>query len=552
MYIRIIILSLLTSLLISSCQKEKIEPILEQARTVMEQDPDSALVILDEFNDAEKLKKELYYKYQLLKIQAKYKSYKDITTDTLIFTIRDYYFNKNNLAKATLATYYCGRVYQEQKDYDNSLLQFLDANKYLEESDNINLKGLCKNAIGDIYSKQHLNEKAVIYYKQGKDYFEQAEDFKNEIITCKLIGNCLLIQEKTDSAFTYYNEALKLANEYDYNSLKASIRMNMGVAYLEIENWEKAELYFKEAMECFVDSLNNTKLATNFARLFELQGKTDSAIVYLQKALNFLPRERNNYVVANIYKTWSAIEENNENYKNALYKYRLYNKHLAQIITDNKNSAILEIKEKYDLQLIENQNKKLLIERQQILLFFLSLLILLIILIFYLSRRSAQNRRNLIDTEQKVRELTKLAKSFDDKEESFRNVLIRHFDIIKKAALIEGYLKEDERKRGEPFLRKFNEVVYGQKQLNWELLYQTLNSLSNGFFENLKNKFTQLDESEFRICCLINVNFNNTEIAILLNYSVNTVQAKKSIIRKKFGIKTYGNINDFMKGAIQD
>nr|WP_319998172.1 hypothetical protein [uncultured Draconibacterium sp.] len=519
---------------------------MAQAEVVLEQHPDSALALLNQISDAQDLKKDIRYNYFMLQIQAKYKSYKDISSDTLIFTIRDYYFNNNNTTKAALAAYYSGRVYQAQKDYENALIQFFEANKYLGQSDDLNLKGLCQNAIGDIYSKQLLKEKAIINYKKGKDYFHQAKNFKNEIITCKLLGNCFLFQKKTDSTFIYYYQALELADKYNYIGLKASILMNIGVANLEIENWEKAESYFNETVEYSVDSLSYTKLSTNFARLYELQGKNDSAIVFLQRAINYLPREQNNFVAANIYKTWSAIEENSENYKNALNKYRLYNKHLAQIITDNKNSAILEIKEKYDYQLIENQNKQLLIERQRHLILFLSFLILLTILIFYLSRRSIQNKRRLIETEQKVRQLTKLAQNFDDKEESFRNVLIRHFDIIKKAALIEGYLKEDERKRGKPFLRKFNEVVYGQKELNWELLYQTLNNLNNDFFGKFKNKFPQLDESEFRICCLIYVNFNNTEIAILLNYSINTVQAKKSIIRKKLGIETYGNINDFM------
>ena len=169
-----------------------------------------------------------------------------------------------------------------------------------------------------------------------------------------------------------------------------------------------------------------------------------------------------------------------------------------------------------------------------------------------MSRRSAQNKRKFIETEQKVRQLTKLAQSFNDKEESFRNVLIRHFDIIRKAALIEGYIKKDERKRGEPFLRKINEIVYGQKDLNWELLYETLNNISNGFFGKLKNKFPQLNESEFQICCLTYVGFNNTEIAIFFNYSINTVPAKKNVIRKKLGIQNYGNIEDFMKEAILD
>lgn len=143
----LIYLSFLLQLLGVSCKKQhvEVEPILQKVETFVEQNPDSALVLLHEITDAQKLKKELYYQYFLLEIQAKYKSYKDITADTLIFSIRDYYNNKNDKEKAGLATFYCGRVFQEQKNYKKALQQFLDAEQYLEQSDNLNLKGLCQN-----------------------------------------------------------------------------------------------------------------------------------------------------------------------------------------------------------------------------------------------------------------------------------------------------------------------------------------------------------------------------------------------------------------------
>ncbi|MBK5215876.1 MAG: tetratricopeptide repeat protein [Candidatus Pacebacteria bacterium] len=540
-YLSVLILS-------NACQNQsdKVEPILQKAENLLEQTPDSALVVLNKINDAQKLKKALYYEFYLLQIQAKYKCYKDITTDTLVFAIRDYYDNKNDIEKAALAAYCSGVVLQEQKKNEKALKELLEAEKYLDYSNNLNLKGLWQSAIGKIYYKQLLHENAATHYKLAKGYYHQAENHKNEIGVSNMIGNCLLMLEKTDSAFTYYNEALTLAKKYEYSRLHASILMGIGVANKEIENWGQAEKYFKMTIEFSTDSLIRAKLAANLARLFELQGKKDSAISQLQKAINYLPQEQNNSLAANIYKTWTTIEENDNNYQNALDKYKLYNKHLAQIINDNKTSAILEIEEKYNFQLIENQNKQLLIERQRILLLSLVLLLFLVVIILLYMNRTVRRERKLKEAEQKILQMQEMIQRYNESENSFRNVLIRHFDILKKTALLEKYLREDERKKGKRLLLKFNEVVYGQKNMDWSLLFQTLNNASNGFFKKLKNRFPQLDDSEFRICCLIYADFNNTEIALILNYKVNTVEVKKGTIRKKLEIESRGNIRDLL------
>ncbi|WP_297101553.1 hypothetical protein [uncultured Draconibacterium sp.] len=533
-------------------QDKKVKPVLERAEALLETHPDSALVILNEIANPQSLRKSLYYEYFLLQIQAKYKSDKDITADTLIFTIRDYYRDRDKPEETALATFYSGRVYQEQNKLEEALQQYLDTEQLLKQSQDFNLKGLCQSAIGNIYYQQLLDDKAIGHYKTAMEYFHQAENYRNQIICIRFTGNCFLITGKTDSAFLYYEKGLYLADKYGVESQQIEVRQSLGVAYREIEKWKQSQTFFEEALAFSKDSLNKARLFANLAKLFVLQDKNELAIFHLQEAINYIPTEQNNHLAANIYNTWTSIEENQGNYRNALDKNRLYNKYLAEIIYDNKNTTILELEEKYNFQLIENRNKQLLIERQRILLIFLFAILVLGLLIFRLLKRSQKNKKQLEETEKKVRQLNKLAKSFDDKEESFRNVLIQHFGIIKKAALLEGYLKEDERKKGQSLLRKFNEVVYGRKKLNWNVLYKTLNKLNNGFFDEFKNQFPQLDESEFRICCLMYVDFNNTEIAILLNYSINTVQAKRTLIRKKLGIKTYGNICDFMSSATKN
>nr|WP_321357890.1 LuxR family transcriptional regulator [uncultured Draconibacterium sp.] len=534
--------------LITSCQQqsEKVEPILLRAETLVEQRPDSVLFLLEEIENPQSLKKSLLYRYLLLQIQAKDKSYKDITADTLVFDIQKYYNNEDNDKKAALASFYCGRVRQEQGRHEEALEIYLDAEKYLAQSNNSNLKGLFQSAIGSIYYRQFLKDKAIIHYKLAKNYFHQAGNYNNEISASNMIGNCLLILGKTDSAFIYYNGALALADSIKVGQLQSAARQSLGVAYRELGDYEQAIQFFRQAMTFSPDSLNGAKLAANLGRVYELQNKNDSAIYYLQKALTYLPEEQHSYLIANIYATWSKIEEKDNNYIAALDKYKLYNKFLTEIISGNKNDAIIEIEAKYNFQLIESRNKQLLIKRQRMLIYFLGGLLLCVVLILWFLRKATIRVKELREAEHKIAQMQEMVSRYNIKENSFRNILLRHFEILKKTALLESYLNENEKRKGKQWLCKFNEVVYGEKNLNWNLLYETLNNAGNGILEYLRNQLTQLDDSEFRICCLIYIGFNNTEIALILNYRLNTVEVKKSNIRKKLGIENRGNIRDFL------
>ncbi|MBP6969716.1 MAG: tetratricopeptide repeat protein [Prolixibacteraceae bacterium] len=535
-----------------SCQNrsERAEKTLGKAEMVVDTLPDSALVMLNTIQNPQRLNKPLYYDYLLLRVRAKDKSFKDIAQDTLIFKVKDYYVHKKNVEKIFMSTFYCGRVLREQGKFGEALETFLSAEPYLDKSKNINLKGLLQGSIGEIYYQQLLKEKAFIHFKRALSFFHQANNFRNEIIECNYIGNCYLLEEKSDSAIVYYFRALALADRLQFTGEQAGIRESIGVAYRENRDFKNSEEYFKEAWKFSVDSLRKARLSSNLAILFEYQGKNDSAISFLQKALSYLPSDKENFLSANIYKTWSAVEENKMNFEGALEKYKIYNKYLASILNDNKNSAVLEIEGKYNYQRVENYNKQLLIERQKILLYFLVVLIVFMLSFLVVLRRSYVNVKKLKEAETKIYHMKELARNFNENEDSFRSILLRHFNILKKTALLEGNLNEAEKGKGKKLLRKFNEVVYGSKELEWGVLYQALDKLHNGFFERLKREFPHLDESEFRICCLAYDEFDNTEMAIVLNYSINTIQAKKSAIRKKLGIRSYGDIRDFLlRGA---
>ncbi len=536
-------------LLIISCSRQSrvADRILKNAEALVEQHPDSALALLDSIRTPHDLNKKQRYQYILLQVQAKDKNYEDIAFDTLIFKAKKYYSKTGDLNKAALSSLYSGRVLQAQKKYEEAMTACLNAESYSRRTKDSNMKGLIQSSIGAVYYEQLLKDEAISRYKAAKAFFHEAKNYKNEIITFNLIGNCFLMKGENDSAFVYYRKGLALADQYQLAGGQVNIlRQSIAVAYRQIGDLQRAKVSFKEALAFPADSLGQARVYYNLAKIFGEEDQNDSARYYLEQSLNKLPEKNDNYLAANIYKIWSVIEEKDKNYCEALARHKQYSEYLTSIFDENKSKVVLEIQGKYDLQILQNHNKQLQIERQRILLIALLLLLFILILFFFFHRQSMQNKKERLEAEKKIYQLKEMARSFDKKESSFRNTLLAHFDILKKAAFLETYMKEDEKKQGAYLIRKFNEIVYGQAELDWNLLYRAMNDMHNGFYDRLKNTFSVLDELEFRICCLSYEKFSNTEISIVLKYSINTIQAKKTSIRKKLDIKASGNLHDFL------
>ena len=157
---------------LSSCntQHKKADHAMEIAGSIIESHPDSALAILDSFITPSLLDKARYHHYMLLRLQAKDKSYQDITEDTAIFNTKHYYTEKNDLPSAAMAAYYCGRVRFEQKDYKSAMTQYVEAERYAANISDINLKALIQSAMGTSLSEQMLAQQALPYFHRAVEY----------------------------------------------------------------------------------------------------------------------------------------------------------------------------------------------------------------------------------------------------------------------------------------------------------------------------------------------------------------------------------------------
>lgn len=542
---------------IISCQRNNSDTteILVKLEESVEKKPDSVLSILDSIIDPYILKEEDHNKFLLLQIQAKDKSYKNISSDTLLFQVKDYYLKKNDIDNTALASYYCGRILQEQNEDKRAIKEYQTAEKYAEDTKNNTLKGLIQNAIGSILLKQFIETEAIKHFSKAASYFNLANNTRNEIVTYNQMGNTYLMKSISDSAFYYYKKGFKLAEMVNDSLQMSNITQCMGIAYRQTGNFNQAVESFRNAEKYIGNNDYKAKLYLNLSKTFYEKGNQDSAKLYVNKSL-IIAKDDDVNLLANIYKTLSQIEENQGNYSQSLFFYKKYADNLEQIVDENKNIKILELQKKYEYEHFQNENNRLKIKEQKTFLLFTIVIIIFGIVSVFFYKKSQDSKKNalekenkVLDAEKKIYQLIEMSNNYDDRENSIKSVLLHHFDILKKTALLKQYLKNSD-EQDHRLVKKVNEIVYGQDSLNWSIFYQDMDKIYDSRFERLKTKYPLLDEVEFRVCCLTYANLSCSEIGIILDLSPNTVQMKRSSIRKKLGIESQGSIQAYIDTEI--
>lgn len=87
-------------------KSENVRNVLSTAEMLVDTLPDSAMVLLKKIQNPQRLNKPQYYDNLLLRIRAKDKTFDDITQDTLIFKVKEYYVHKKNVEKILMSTFY--------------------------------------------------------------------------------------------------------------------------------------------------------------------------------------------------------------------------------------------------------------------------------------------------------------------------------------------------------------------------------------------------------------------------------------------------------------
>lgn len=548
----IILVFALTGILLGCTPQPEAARLLERANQLLDKEQaDSALKLIDSIYYPEKsFNKEQYMQYLVSRVRARYKTMHDITADSSVFTAWNYYRRKADNPKWTaLAAFYSGCVYAEQKNLNKAMHAYTESlNEAVKTQDN-NLKGLVQNGIGDLLEEQGLYEQALrAYQKTNKLYWYNSKD---KIVSISNEGRSYLLMDEADSALMVFQRGIKLAEKKKDKNGESLLMQNIGLAYSQKQEYKQALRAIQCSFQLNTDSVEILRYYVNFGKLYTFMGMEDSASYYYNHVKSKVQKLTNYYLQASTYLALANWEKSRKNYAEAFDYMDKRASSIENIMQERNKSSVLDIEKKYDFELLKNAHDKQIIHLQSWLLLLAALLVISgSIFTIYTIRRKNQ----MIVAQQTINTLKNMNRELSTTiyrhNADLHNAVLVQCDIAKKIIRFNQDIEKYESLQTSPvqMMQRINKIIYGEKKIEeqWETILKSINLVRPGFAKQIETAFPNLSVYEFRICLLTYAGFKIQEIAIILNQKPNTIQTRRSSIRKKMGIEAGADIAEFL------
>ncbi|WP_321518633.1 hypothetical protein [uncultured Bacteroides sp.] len=548
----IILVIALTSSLLGCTPQPEATRLLEQANQLLDkEEADSALRLIDSIYYPEKsFRKEQYMQYLVSRVRARYKTMHNIASDSSIFAAWDYYHKTmDNPRWTALAAFYSGCVYSEQKNLNKAMHAYTESLTEAIKTQDNKLKGLVQNGIGDLLEQQGFYEQALrAYQKTNKLYWHNSKD---KIASISNEGRSYLLMDETDSALIVFQHGIKLAEKKKDKNGESLLMQNISLAYSQKQEYKQALRAIQRSFQLNTDSAEILRYYVNFGKLYTFLGMKDSASYYYDHVKSKVEKLTNHYLQASTYLALANWEKSRKNYAAAFEYINKRALSIENIMHDRNRSSVLDIEKKYDFELLKNTHDKQIIHLQSWLLLLAALLVVSGgTFTIYTIRRKNQ----MITSQQTINTLKsmnqELSTSIYLHNADLHNAVLVQCDIAKKIIRFNQDIEKYESLQTSPvqMMQRINKIFYGEKKIEeqWETILKSINLVRPGFAKQIETRFPNLSVYEFRICLLTYAGFKIQEIAIILNQKPNTIQTRRSSIRRKMGLEAGAEIADFL------
>lgn len=554
------ILLFLTAAVLSACRHTPYPSELHTADSLCFALPDSAVTYLRQIGTAMQGKsKPVRMYYDLLRVKAADRAYKEHESDSLILPVVTYYEQEGDPKLLPQAYYYAGRVYYTLQDAPRALEYYQKCLESMENGhDDPWVRGRAYSQMTYLFSYQGMYKEALRYLKEVYELDKESKDSLSILHDLNDLGFNYQCLNLTDSALYCYQEGYLLAKKLNNQVMANAIQGDIAALYAALNKNEEAKKYLIPLLEQS-KGIDSSAIYSIASDIYQNTNQLDSAIYFYNKILTFGKIEARS--AANMGLAIVAIKENHPkeaiNYLSNYINQEDSLKAMEDMETLRKMNALYDyrIRERENVRLLQNNYRK-----QQ--LVFIAVVIILVVtasFVIYLqySRRKhhqlhmqlAEIKRlkeeeykksaaYLEKNKQKLAELEARLISTDSQSQSLLQELERQKELIMyHNRQAEIYHKT--RSLGEKNLQKL--TIYqlfhspdtrsiGPEE--WKQLEEAVNSTYPGFTEKLSG-LHQFSEHEMHVCLLIKIGVKPVDIGKLTNHSKESVSSTRRRLCEK-------------------
>jgi len=530
-----------------SCKHDSYDSkLLTRAESLAIRQPVVAMATLDSIQFPELLGKNKYLKYLIRMTQVRFLMGQNVSEDSLILDASTYFKQAKDWQYSSLADFRSACIYADLKKPDQAILYLKSAAYLADKTGNPALQGMISMRLGDHWIEcsefkeaiKNLHATIGFYHRAGMEYPSSAKAYTQ-------LAKAFSMIENRDSALFYGYQACELAKKHKDVEGEALAMQGIGDLEWHSGHYDQAEKAYLKALAVSGSPVNKVRSFVNLAILNYEQEKSGPVKNYVHQLESNINLVRDPYLLVSTYQFLKEWYKEVGDQKKAAEADNHFNTFLTDIISEKKatldwkeSNKIVHLRQSYLDSRMSGQM------RTWALVF--SCLILLVIVLLIL-RQNRRHRAALLEAKSNITTLQSMASDYQEKEDNLRQLALKHFNVLKRVALLDGMMKDLKSGQEQKIYNLFNQAVYENKLgFDWDTFFQSINQLKNGMPEKVRKNYPQLTETEYRILILSFTGLSNKETSIILNLSVNTINSLRTSIRRKLNVPEYGDLEIFV------
>ncbi|PTX45314.1 tetratricopeptide repeat protein [Christiangramia gaetbulicola] len=440
-----------------------------------------------------------------------------------------------------------GNTYLTQGQSDRAMETYLEIAEASELDEDAQYRFYADISIAGIYLDSEDYEKALKRFQKIREQYTVKDSTRIELLPyCVIYNNEGIANEnigKLKEAEELYRKAIKLSEELDEPYYLANAYSNMGSLEVKRENFNKALVWHKKALEIRKESnytLGICQSQTHIGIIYLKLDQVKEGEEYLQASLESAMQMGYEKQVIENSEALKTVYENREDFEKAYQMQKLEMESRNNVFNEESIKNQERLKAKYEYQLQKQIEEKKREFRETVYKFIFGILLLLLIIAFILFRlQKIKTRQTRLQNENIKKEKHLLHQELDYKNKKLMSNLMF---LLQKNEMISGLiekLREAKKLTKAQCDKALSEMIrqlkYSHNNESWEEFDLYFQEVHSEFYEKLSSNY-QLTPNEMKLAAFTKLKLSSKEISSLTGQSIRTIDVGRYRLRKKLGI----------------